>query len=646
MKRTTLLRGLPLVSLLIVAGACFSTPEEGVVDIQGPGRTETVVFQDLDLQVLDTDEQGIPNFIFGKIGQIGVTPSDRAEGVERAMLPILKKAAPFFRMKAEEMSLSSAHTDKEGDQHFRFSQYKNGLEVLGGEVIVHVRDGIVTAVNGSARGDIEAPIDVKIDADLALGFAKRGVAAMTEVVIGGDLPLAYKAVGERLEMVYLVDVTGVGVDQTPVHDTVLVSAIDGSIVGRIPHIFTAKNREVHNLNHATALPGPTSRTEGAAANADAVVNTNYDRLGTTWDCYKNLFNRDSFDGAGAKLISSVHYSNSYNNAYWNGTQMVYGDGDGSTLGQLGASMDVTAHELTHAVTEKTSKLVYSSESGGLNESMSDIFGNVCEWYRDGQPATPSANNFLVGEDIYTPTGSTTDALRYMSDPALDGGSADYWTASVGNLDVHYSSGVSNLAFSLLAKGGTHPRGKSTIVVAGIGIAKAAQIFYKANTGYLTANATFATAKTACESAATALGYTAAEVASVTAAWQAVGVGVTGGGGGTCGHDKCTAGTALASTCNSVVTSVCATDAYCCTTSWDATCVAEGRTLGKSLKCAEATGSCSHSPCTAGTKLTNNCDSAKAACVAKVCAYDSYCCGTSWDSVCVGLVATKCANNCN
>src|SRR5262249_47564900 len=158
---------------------------------------------------------------------------------------------------------------------------------------------------------------------------------------------------------------------------------------------------------------------------------------------------------GAKLISSVHYSTNYVNAYWNGTQMVYGDGNGVDASNLANSMDVTAHELTHAVTEKTSKLVYSGESGGLNESWSDSLGNVCQWYRDGQPATPSANNFLVGEDVWTPATSG-DALRYMCNPSLDGGSADIWTSTVGNLDVHYSSGVSNLAFCLLVKGGTHP----------------------------------------------------------------------------------------------------------------------------------------------------------------------------------------------
>src|SRR6185503_16891185 len=145
--------------------------------------------------------------------------------------------------------------------------------------------------------------------------------------------------------------TGLRRDGTPVDDDVVVSAKDGSILQRIPHVFTAKNREMHDLNHGTTLPGPTVRTEGGPTVADPVVNTNYNWLGSTYDCYKTLFNRDSYNNAGAKLISSVHYSTNYVNAYWNGTQMVYGDGDGVTAIQLDRGFDVVAHELTHAVTE-------------------------------------------------------------------------------------------------------------------------------------------------------------------------------------------------------------------------------------------------------------------------------------------------------
>ena len=115
-----------------------------------------------------------------------------------------------------------------------------------------------------------------------------------------------------------------------------------------------------------------------------------------------------------------------------------------------------------------------------------------------------------------------DALRYMYDPAKDGASLDYWTSSAGSVDVHYSSGIANLAFTLLSKGGTHPRGKSTTVVPAIGVQKAGAIFYKANTDYMTASTNYAQAKTYTEQAATALyGAGSAELAAVTATWTAV-----------------------------------------------------------------------------------------------------------------------------
>jgi vibriolysin len=175
------------------------------------------------------------------------------------------------------------------------------------------------------------------------------------------------------------------------------------------------------------------------------------------------------------------------------------------------------------VTEYESNLTYSGESGGLNEAMSDIFGAYCESYASGTWATTDAV-FMVGDDIWTPA-TPNDALRYMYDPAKDGVSLDFWTSTAGSKDVHYSSGIANLAFTLLSRGGTHPRGKSTTVVTGIGVQKAGAIFYKANTDLMTPSTTFAQARTYMESAATTLyGAGAAELAAVTAAWTAVGVG--------------------------------------------------------------------------------------------------------------------------
>jgi vibriolysin len=172
------------------------------------------------------------------------------------------------------------------------------------------------------------------------------------------------------------------------------------------------------------------------------------------------------------------------------------------------------------VTERESGLIYSGESGGLNEAMSDIFGAATESFVDGGKTgtmVVSADTWKVGEDILPP------ALRYMNDPALDGNSADFWTSSVGNLDVHYSSGVANLSFYLLSAGGTHPRGKSTVVVPALGIEKAIRIYYKAQVDILTPSSTYAQSANAFISAAQQL-YGAAEVDATTKAWQAVGVG--------------------------------------------------------------------------------------------------------------------------
>jgi len=148
----------------------------------------------------------------------------------------------------------------------------------------------------------------------------------------------------------------------------------------------------------------------------------------------------------------------------------------------------------------------------------------------------------VGEDVWTP-GTSGDALRYLNDPRLDGGSLDYYPDYYSGVDVHYSSGISNLAFYLLAQGGTHPRGRSTIYVGGIGMAKAAQIFYRANTVTLLNNtdATFAEAKIATEQAAAQLGYSSSDIAAVTSAWMAVGVGLDAPA---CAHDRCAGGAAL------------------------------------------------------------------------------------------------------
>jgi len=307
-----------------------------------------------------------------------------------------------------------------------------------------------------------------------------------------------------------------------VNNLVFVDANSGKIALVAPQVNTLLSRKVYTANNGSTTPGTLKRSEGQAATGDSALDTNYDLLGYTYDCYKTNFNRDSFDGAGATYISTVHYSTNYVNAYWDGTQMVYGDGDGVNSISLAIDGDVTVHELTHAVTERTSNLTYSGQSGGLNEAMSDTFGAICQSWKSGTWST-AADIWKVGEYVWTP-GTAGDALRYMDDPAKDGASLD-WAPDYSGQDVHYTSGPPNLAFALLSKGGTHPRGKSTNVVTGIGVQKAGQIWFKANTTLFTASTTYAQAKTYTEQAASQLGYVQADIDSVTAAWNAVGVGI-------------------------------------------------------------------------------------------------------------------------
>jgi vibriolysin len=482
------------------------------------------------VHVRETGAAGVPTFISGNLGSLKTSSAAQVTGASPDLQANLTMIAPVFRLSSHDLEHRGTVRDADGASHLRFAQKKNGLEVVGGDLLVHVAsNGTIYAANGTARDGIalgSTPSINSASAEAAARAASRNVSGFSAAP--GQL-VYFNDENGRYSLAWKVVVTGER-EQMPVRDFVYINAKSGELLATHPQIHSALNREVHNLNHGTSLPGPLARSEGGAASGESIVDANYALLGTVHSAYQTLFNRDSYDGAGAKLISSVHYSTNYVNAYWNSTQMVYGDGDGVNASNLALSLDVTAHELTHAVTERTAGLVYSGQSGGLNESYSDVLGNVVEAFRDG---AVSANTWKVGEDVWTPA-TPGDALRYMNDPKLDGTSLDTFADFTSTIDVHYSSGISNLAFYLTCQGGQHPRGRTTNVVAGIGITKAQQIWYRALTVYLTANATFASARTATVQAAVDL-YTQADADSVANAWAAVGVGSpvggTGGGAG-------------------------------------------------------------------------------------------------------------------
>lgn len=510
-------RSLVVVVASLAVVACHDLENEPVTDVdeaiehpKTPDDDVEVALRRLpDAQVLGVGVTGVPTFVRGDLGRVDGSPGMRAA---------LEQLAPVFRLSTQDLGVTRVDSDALGSRHVYYAQTKNGLPVVGGELALHINpEGVIYAVHGTAHDGVPLPSAPLVTAEQAAQAAQRGSLDVTSVSVSPSRLVYLLAQDGRMQLAWEQELTGMRA-QDPVHDVVYVDAQSGQLMERRPRIHSVRVRQVHDLARGTTLPGGLVRGEGAGPTADAVINTNYDRLGDTYDCYKALFNRDSYDDQGAALVSSVHYGNNFVNAFWNGTQMVFGDGDGVKSDSLAKSMDITAHELTHAVIQRTANLAYAGESGGLNESMADVFGSICESFREG---SVSGKTWTVGEDVWTPNISG-DAMRYMSDPRSDGVSLDYYLDYYSGLDVHYSSGIANLAFYLLTQGGTHPRGRSSVEVPAVGIAKARQIWYRALTTYMTSGTDFLGARNATRQAAADF-FTLAEVDAVEKAWSAVGV---------------------------------------------------------------------------------------------------------------------------
>jgi hypothetical protein len=285
----------------------------------------------------------------------------------------------------------------------------------------------------------------------------------------------------------------------------------------------APSREVYDAHNTETLPGTSVRAEGASATGDPAADEAYDGFGSTWKLYDDIYHRNSIDGAGMRLLGTVHYGQGYQNAFWNGERMVFGDGDGEIFGRFTASLDVIGHELTHGVTEHTANLTYQGQSGALNESISDVFGSLVAQYAAGQTAAQA--DWLIGADLLLP-GVKGVALRSMlhpgtayDDPRLgkDPQPADmsgYVQTSDDNGGVHYNSGIPNRAFALTAT-----------TIGGHAWEKAGWIWYDVLTGSaITADCDFATFADLTAAAAVARFGDGAEAAAVRSAWSTVGVG--------------------------------------------------------------------------------------------------------------------------
>jgi Zn-dependent metalloprotease len=216
-------------------------------------------------------------------------------------------------------------------------------------------------------------------------------------------------------------------------------------------------RTIFDCHNTRRLPGDPVRSEGAPATGDSAVDEAYDGLGATYDFYWETLRRNSIDDQGMPLNGHVHFGNRYNNAFWDGQRMIFGDGDGVLFNRFTIAIDIMGHELTHGVTEKEAQLIYQSQSGALNESVSDVYGSLVKQYSKGKQAAQDAD-WLIGEGIWADP-NRGEALRSMKEPgsAFEGDRQpahmdDYVNTIDDNGGVHINSGIPNRAFYLAATG--------------------------------------------------------------------------------------------------------------------------------------------------------------------------------------------------
>lgn len=279
----------------------------------------------------------------------------------------------------------------------------------------------------------------------------------------------------------------------------------------------AGRRAVHDAGHRTDLPGRTVRSEGEAPTGDRAADEVYDRLDVTFEFYRTVYGRDSID----PLVASVHYATGYDNAFWDGSQMVYGDGDGRSFATFTAPVEVTAHELTHAVIQRSGGLDYRGQSGALGESICDVFGSLVRQFHLGQTAERA--DWLIGRGVFAPVvqGVALRSLRApgtaYDDPNLgvDPQPADmahYVDTADDDGGVHINSGIPNHAFYLAAT-----------AIGGHAWERAGRVWYAVLTeGKLPTDADFATFAALTEETAGRL-FGLAERDAVRGAWAKVGV---------------------------------------------------------------------------------------------------------------------------
>jgi Zn-dependent metalloprotease len=497
----------------------------------------------------------------------GSTGSTDSATIAAAKAAVSSHAKRFGFGAGQSLVVKAVYRDSYG-LTVRFDRTYRGLSVLNGDFVVHLdRAGHYEYAEGKRIAGLPSSVRPMVGRAAALSVAAKAVSYRVKAqssklaVFGGTRGsvLAWQVAtsgfrADQAAMTYVSARTGrtlaswatvqndgvvpnkrnVGTGNTQYSGTVPLN----DIKKKKTYTLTDKTRggqsiyDAHNTSSqgvgtiftdSNNVWGNGATTSRETAAADAAYG-----LANTWDYYLNTYGRDGIANDGRAARGFVHYGSGYRNAFWSDGCfcMEFGDGSGN-WGPL-TSLDVAGHEMSHGVTSRTAGLIYSGESGGLNESTSDVMGTQVEWYANNASDVP---DYMIGEEFQIPFDPENNFLRRMDDPHQDGGSANCWYSGVGNLNVHYSSGVGNHLFYLMAEGS----GAKTInglaydsptcdssTVTGIGHEKAAAIWYQALTHHWVASTNYHSACTGLITSASEL-YGSTEAAAVTAACHAVSI---------------------------------------------------------------------------------------------------------------------------
>jgi Zn-dependent metalloprotease len=457
----------------------------------------------------------------------------------------------------QSLVVRSVLTDRDGTRHVRYDRTVDGLPVVGGDLVVaKSADGTVKSSHWN-RGKGVAPASTKATVSKAAASATAAKGAGYRVDSSAAALVVYASEGTP-RLAWQVTTSGVRASQTPSRLKTWVDARTGRVIdsaetieegtgntqysgsvtlnttfsGGVFRLRDTLGNVTTNLNHATSGTGTEitnsvdvfgngATTDTRTAGADAQWGAQ-----ETYAYYNDVLGRKGIWNTGVGARSRVHYGNAYNNAFWDGTQMTYGDGTGNARPLT--AIDVAGHEMSHGVTANTAGLNYRGESGGLNEANSDIFGTAVEFYANTAADVP---DYLIGEKININGNGTP--LRYMDQPSKDGRSANCWSKTVGRLDVHYSSGPLNHWFYLVSEGSgaktvngvayNSPTCNSSTMT-GVGHSVAEKVWYRTLATKLTSSSGYAAARNgAIASAKELYGKNSAQCAAVLNGFNAIAV---------------------------------------------------------------------------------------------------------------------------